>query len=66
MKDTGVGISNGELPYIFDRYRKGASDTGTGLGLAIVKKILELHETAINVQSILNKGTSFSFSLRIA
>ena len=65
VKDTGVGIADGELPYIFDRYRKGNSDTGTGLGLAIVKKILELHESAINVESVLNKGTSFSFSLKV-
>ena len=63
VKDTGVGIESGELPYIFDRYRKGASPTSTGLGLAIVKKILELHETKIHVESVIKQGTSFSFSL---
>ncbi|WP_081652300.1 sensor histidine kinase [Cyclobacterium qasimii] len=40
IKDTGIGISSEELPYIFDRYKKGESNNqdGTGLGLAIVKK----------------------------
>lgn len=67
IKDTGVGISSEELPYIFDRYKKGAYGThkGTGLGLAIVKKILELHKLDIKVESELNVGTSFSFRLPV-
>lgn len=64
VADTGLGIKEDELPYIFERYRKGpAAKTGLGLGLAIVKKILELHESSISVQSQLNKGTAFRFSL---
>ena len=65
VKDTGVGIADGELPFIFDRYKKGNTESGTGLGLAIVKKILELHESKINVVSVLKQGTSFTFSLPI-
>ena len=67
IKDTGVGISSEELPYIFDRYKKGAYGThkGTGLGLAIVKKILELHKLDIKVESEMNVGTSFSFKLPV-
>ena len=65
VKDTGVGISENELPYIFDRYRKGKSEGGTGLGLAIVKKILELHKSSINVSSVYQKGTEFSFELAV-
>lgn len=65
IKDAGVGISSEELPYIFDRYRKGMANNkeGTGLGLAIVKKILDLHKIDLKVESQLNKGTSFSFNL---
>jgi len=65
IKDTGIGISKEELPYIFKRYRKSKENIkeGTGLGLAIVKKILELHNIDIKVESELNRGTSFSFTI---
>lgn len=67
VADTGVGISEDELPFIFDRYRKAAnrSKGGTGLGLAIVKKILEMHQAEIFVQSQPNRGTEFWFELRM-
>ncbi|MEL6134707.1 MAG: sensor histidine kinase [Bacteroidota bacterium] len=66
--DTGPGIPQDKQSFIFERYNKlvpsakGVSP-GTGLGLAIVKKILELHETTIEVQSKVNQGAAFSFSL---
>ncbi|GAA4325010.1 ATP-binding protein [Pontixanthobacter gangjinensis] len=67
VADTGSGISADELPHIFDRYRKGKfltdSEKGSGLGLAIVKKIMELHKVKIHVNSVINKGTQFFFSL---
>jgi len=66
ISDTGSGISEEDLPLIFDRYYKGKSENsnnGTGLGLAITKKILELHGSDINVQSKINQGTKFSFQL---
>ncbi|MEM6317945.1 MAG: HAMP domain-containing sensor histidine kinase [Bacteroidota bacterium] len=68
VQDTGPGIPSEEQAFIFDRYRKTsttttAKNTGAGLGLAIVKKILELHDASIRVQSQLNGGTSFIFSL---
>lgn len=70
VKDSGVGIEEEYLPFVFDRYKKVAGDkinnSGAGLGLAIVKKILDLHEVGIQVNSIKNKGTSFSFSLPFA
>ena len=69
VTDTGEGIPAEDIPYVFDRfYRVEKSRTknsgGSGLGLAIVKKIVEAHESEINVQSELNKGTSFSFTLK--
>jgi signal transduction histidine kinase len=68
--DTGRGIPEIELSHIFDRFyqldksRKGKSGH-SGLGLAITKRILELHGTNIDVQSILNTGTTFTFKLPI-
>jgi signal transduction histidine kinase len=68
VADTGIGIDEEDLAYIFERYKKlpgkwfQRSDSA-GLGLAIVKKILELHQSSINVKSILGKGTTFWFDL---
>lgn len=65
--DTGEGIENDELPYIFDRFYQAknqvSGETGSGLGLAITKEIVELHEGTIEVKSKLNVGTSFIISL---
>ncbi len=66
ISDTGKGISEEELPYIFTRYYKGKKTQGsnsTGLGLAIVKKILDLHKSKIEVFSKINQGTRFEFNL---
>ncbi len=66
ISDTGKGISEEELPYIFTRYYKGKKTNGsnsTGLGLAIVKKILDLHKSKIEVFSKINQGTRFEFNL---
>ncbi len=66
ISDTGKGISEEELPYIFTRYYKGSKTKGansTGLGLAIVKKILDLHKSKIEVFSKINQGTRFEFNL---
>ena len=56
VTDTGCGISAEHLPHIFERFyraEKSRSDRSghTGLGLAIVKRILDLHHSAITVQS---------------
>jgi signal transduction histidine kinase len=69
ISDTGEGIPSDDLPNVFDRfYRVEKSRTknsgGSGLGLAIVKKIVEAHDSEIRVQSTINKGTAFSFTLK--
>lgn len=71
LKDNGIGIDEKHLARLFERfYRvdKGRSreQGGTGLGLAIVKHIIEAHNETINVESKLNKGTSFVFTLKRA
>lgn len=67
VKDTGVGIGEQSLPFVFDRYKKldtdTENDTGAGLGLAIVKRILELHNLEIQVKSEKDKGTEFYFEI---
>ena len=67
VRDTGHGIAEHELPYVFDRFYKGARNArnqgGAGLGLAIVQRILELHGSVIEANSQSNIGTAFSFDL---
>ena len=65
--DTGPGIPESLLPYLFDHYQRysQAHSEGAGLGLVIVKKILELHHTQIFVTSKLGQGTRFWFQLPI-
>ena len=71
VSDTGCGIPPEDLPHIFDRYyrvgnnRQGRA-TGAGLGLAISKRILELHGSSIEADSVLNGGTTFTFHLPTA
>lgn len=66
VSDTGRGISEEDLPKLFDRFwqaRRGDLKRGTGLGLAIVKGIVEAHGGRIWVDSAIDRGTTFTFSL---
>jgi signal transduction histidine kinase len=69
VEDSGAGIPEEELPYIFDRfYRvdKSRSDAGeTGLGLAIVKALVEAHSASIQVESKLGEYTAFHISVPV-
>lgn len=73
VKDSGIGIPPDELNQVFDKFHqvKGMRDKirgpkGTGLGLTIVKGIIEAHKGKIWVESEVNKGTSFFFTLPIS
>jgi signal transduction histidine kinase len=67
IADTGAGIPHDHLPHIFERYFKKDDRGGSsGLGLAIVKRIIDLHDSSIDVLSSVGKGTSFQFSLPVA
>ncbi len=67
ISDSGEGIPEDEVEGIFDRFTSRKSEhynsEGAGLGLAIVRKILELHQSDIRLETELNRGTTFSFSL---
>ena len=66
VKDTGSGISEEDMPHIWERYYKGKhSETGTGLGLYICKFIIESHGGKIWAESEVGKGTSFMFTLPV-
>ena len=67
VQDTGIGISEVDLPHIFDRFFrvKGKATrhiTGSGLGLALVKQVVEAHQGYIDVRSTPQVGTTFTLS----
>ena len=66
VKDTGIGIPQDKLPLIFEQfYRVKGKDNviGSGLGLSIVQKIVAAHGGTIQVESELEKGTTFTVYL---
>ncbi|BCB04580.1 ATP-binding protein [Bacillus sp. KH172YL63] len=68
VKDTGSGIPEDDLPFVFERFYKAdkartRGKSGTGLGLAIAKNIIESHKGHLHVQSKVNQGTTFTFFL---
>ncbi|AWV98204.1 ATP-binding protein [Arcticibacterium luteifluviistationis] len=67
VEDTGYGISEKDLPFIFDRFYQVDNDNyqGSGVGLALVKELVTLLKGTIDVSSQLNKGTSFLVSLPV-
>ena len=68
VRDSGQGISEDNLPHIFDRFwqARHATRTGAGLGLAIVRGIVEAHDGTISAASELGKGTDIAFELPAA
>jgi CheY-like chemotaxis protein/HPt (histidine-containing phosphotransfer) domain-containing protein len=68
VKDTGIGIAQNKLSTIFDMFTQAGDDItrkygGTGLGLSIAKNLVDLQGGIIKVDSIINQGTTFTFSL---
>ncbi|MBU9720938.1 MULTISPECIES: sensor histidine kinase [Bacillaceae] len=70
IRDYGHGMSESDVRYIWERFYKKdkarSSKSGTGIGLSIVKHIIDLHDTTIKVESDLDKGTTFTFTLPLA
>lgn len=68
INDTGVGIPEEDLQYVFERFYKAdkartLGKSGTGLGLAIASNIINAHEGKIYAESKVGEGTSFIFML---
>lgn len=59
VKDTGIGIKQEDLPFIFERFYK-VSEGGLGLGLTIVKELIEAHGGRIEVKSEFGEGSVFT------
>ncbi len=71
ISDTGIGIPGEKLDTIFESFEQVDSSVsriygGTGLGLAVSKQLIELHGGNITVESEIDKGSVFSFTLRIS
>ncbi|MCR5624029.1 MAG: HAMP domain-containing histidine kinase [Lachnospiraceae bacterium] len=67
IRDYGVGISEEELPNIFQKFytsKLKQNEKGTGLGLMIAKNIAIKHEAKIDVDSVKGEGTCFSFTFK--
>jgi CheY-like chemotaxis protein len=67
VKDTGVGIADEDQDKIFEKFvqieRKEGDYQGTGLGLSIVQKLIELFGSTIHLESKINEGTNFYFTI---
>jgi signal transduction histidine kinase len=71
VTDTGIGVSDASLPYLFDSFSQADMSTtrnfgGTGLGLAITRQLCELMGGGITAQSQLGEGSAFQFSVKLA
>ncbi|MFC4388630.1 ATP-binding protein [Gracilibacillus marinus] len=67
VEDTGIGIKEEDIPYLFERFyrvdkSRSRANGGTGLGLAIVKNLVELHEGEIDFHSEWRKGTKVTLT----
>lgn len=68
VKDSGIGIPEDKLESVFDRFSQGSNEInkkygGSGLGLTIVKKLVEILGGTIQLDSVVNQGSSFTFEL---
>ncbi len=67
VKDSGRGIPEDELAFIFHRFyrAKGSQERGSGLGLSIVESVVRAHGGTVSVDSVLNEGSTFTIILPV-
>jgi signal transduction histidine kinase len=68
VRDTGIGIAEGHLDHVFDRFWRAPSVrgmAGSGLGLAITRWVVQAHEGTIAVESVVGHGTTFALTLPV-
>ena len=70
VSDTGVGIPEADLPYVFERFfrSKGsrqANPAGSGLGLSIVRWIVQAHKGRVTIDSVVGEGSTFTVRLPV-
>lgn len=70
VQDTGIGIPYKDLPYVFERFyvvdrSRARGFGGAGLGLSIVKQIVEAHHGTVDVDSVLDSGTTFTVRIPV-
>ena len=70
VSDTGLGIPDSDLPYVFERFFRSKSSRhvypgGSGLGLSIVRWIVEAHKGRVTVESAVGKGSTFTVHLPV-
>jgi signal transduction histidine kinase len=68
VRDTGIGIAEGHLDHVFDRFWRAPGVRGTagsGLGLAITRWVAQAHEGSISVESVIGHGTTFVLTLPV-
>jgi two-component system sensor histidine kinase BaeS len=69
VTDTGTGISEDELPRIFDRFwrgRRASQTSGSGIGLAIAAELALAHRGRLTASSELGRGTQMTLTLPLA
>ncbi len=70
VSDTGAGIPEADLPYVFERFFRSSRSRrsnpgGSGLGLSIVRWIVEAHKGRVTVESAVGRGTTFTVHLPV-
>ena len=68
IEDTGIGIAPAQIPLLFEQFKqledvRQRTHGGAGLGLALTKKLVELHGGTIEVESVPERGSSFTVYL---
>ena len=69
VRDRGLGIDEGDLPSMFERFFRAKTSTGiagTGIGLNLVKSLVEMHGGTVNVESKKGEGSTFTIRLPVA